>query len=129
MSPRGKRTPAEVKQALREVVSTVVEETLQEEAFEAKPGAIKDGRKLGWSRADIEALYPPVTFTPTENIPVTVFGKTWYLFADQEITVPSCVKGVYDDHQKMLRAAGRGVMTSYGPAVPIGQGGLQDEGR
>lgn len=54
-------------------------------------------RKKGWTRGDIERVYPKVTFTPRFALEVTISGQTWKLAAEREITVPSAVKDKYDE--------------------------------
>ena len=59
--------------------------------------------KVHWTRRAIEETYGKVTFTPNETIPVCVNGVTYQLSADREITVPSIVKDVYDQHRAATR--------------------------
>lgn len=63
-------------------------------------------RKRPWTRGEIDATYPKVTFTPRFSVPVTVNGHTWNLVANVDATVPSVVKDRYDysmslQHQDM----------------------------
>lgn len=88
------------------------------EIGERRPGKIVKGRKIAHTRADIDNIYPKVTFIPEENIPVTIQGVTYWLFADQEVTVPSEVKNIYDRHRAAMRRYGRN---------SIGVGGLEPE--
>lgn len=76
-----------------------------------KPGMIvrhgKGKRKIPYTMKDLRELFPMVTFIPEENVPVTYNGITVYLQADQEVTIPSCFKTVYDDHRRLDRLAAR----------------------
>lgn len=61
--------------------------------------------KVPWSRQAIERLYEMVEFIPDENVPVTVHGVRFDLFADRVNRVPSIVKGIYEDSRRETRTA------------------------
>lgn len=54
--------------------------------------------KRKWKRADVEKMYPPVTFAPTLSIPVSPHGvkPQWVLVPGKIVTVPSIVKDIHD---------------------------------
>jgi len=109
----------EIKEGIKQLISEAVEEAAEEAAGPKLPGQIEDAgelvaRKVHWTMHDAERLYPPVAFTPEETIPVTFNGLTIQLRADQPITVPSCFKGIYDEHRRLVRQSARPFMTPGG---------------
>jgi hypothetical protein len=126
------KTKRQKKEELKEAVSALVldatMEVVEEEDTERRPGKVIRGVKTPWTKKDVEAIFPPVTFIPDENIPVTYNGVRYQLFADIETTVPSIIKQIYDDYKAAKRRQGKGVMTSTGFAPVLGQGGLPPEG-
>lgn len=52
-------------------------------------------RKVRWTKPAIAKAYPSVTFEPRVTIDVAPHGVTYHLIANQEVTVPSIVKDVY----------------------------------
>ena len=119
----------EMARAVAEAISAGIEKVLEEPVIPRVPGAVIGATKVPYSRRDIERVYQPmVTFIPEENIPVTVQGVQYDLYADREITVPYIVKNIYEEHKKAERARGRGVTLSSGEYVPVtGVGGLPPE--
>ena len=121
----------QVKEALEDLVDDVVDET----TAERKPGQILDNgkstaRKVPWQRSEVEKTYPKVTFTPEENIHVTVHGHIWYLHADETVTVPSIIKDIYDEHRRQNRKNSASYrITPAGDAVHVslGAGALEPE--
>ena len=89
------------------------------------PGTIMDPdkpskMKVPWTQRDMDEVYGKVTFTPRSDTPVTVNGVRFYLKQDEEITVPSIVKDVYEDHLRMQRR-GEAAKRSYFQHVSVGQ--------
>lgn len=101
---------------------------------EPRPGTVVDNgkptaHKVPWKFSDMEKMYPSVTFTPEETIPITVHGLKYQLIADQPISVPSIVKDIYDDHRKAGRSSPKVFVSSAGDVVGItpGAGPLEPE--
>lgn len=118
----------EVKKAMEEVAEEVIEEVASESMQDKPPGTIVDrgkpsARKVPWTRGYLKTAFPQVTFVPEETIPITVQGITFQLIADQEVTVPSVVRGIYDDHRKAMRRH----PVIPGVNVNLGYGGLEPE--
>lgn len=64
--------------------------------------------KVSWTRAWIEKVYAPVTFTPNRSMDLGPHGIQYHVDADVETTVPSIVKSLYDDairSDKMIQSA------------------------
>ena len=123
----------EIKEGIKQLISEAVEEAVAEAAGPKSPGQIEEAgeltaRKVHWTFHDAEKLYPPVTFTPEETIPVTFNGLTVQLMADQPITVPSCFKGIYDEHRRLVRQSAKPFWTPGGVvSVTPGAGALGPE--
>jgi len=82
-----------------------------------------EGRVIGrvpWTTDDIRRVFPMVTFTPFETLPVTFQGYTVQLVAGEEITCPSIFHGIYQDHLRAIREAGeldrKALADHFGPA-------------
>ena len=116
-----------LKEKVKGVLAEVIDEAVEEEVAERRPGMKIRGQKIPWSRRDVEEAFPPVTFIPDETIRVTWNGIVYQLIADQEVTVPSCIKTVYDDSKLRRRQSARGVRTDYGYSPVIGVGPLDRE--
>ena len=118
---------------LKQAVEDVLQEVVKEDATERIPGMILDAgklttHKLPYKRSDLERIYPMLTFTPEETIPITLQGITYQLEADKPITVPSAIKDIYDNYRKSRRQSAGVLMTAYGPVnVQPGVGALEPE--
>ena len=110
----------------------VYEEALQiAEAEESSlPGTIVSGRKKPWTRADVEARFPKVSFVSAVTEPVTFQGVSYQLLAGIETMVPQPIYDIYLQSQRKKRMAGTGksLMTSLGVAeLSAGAGVLPPE--
>ncbi len=105
--------PRKAETIKRKAVEAVTElaEVLAEEAKSVgeprTPGATVRGGKVPWTRGDIERTFPMVTFMPEETVPVSWNGVRYQLLEGIEATVPSCIKGIYDDYRRRVRSIGR----------------------
>ena len=132
----GSDSRVEAKEALRELYEEVegeIEER-KKRTVGRQPGEIVDRGKPSehkepWNLADIEKAFPQITFTPEETIPVTFQGHTWYLQTDNTVTVPSVIKGIYDEHRRLNRRTPTVLITPGGDAVHVspGVGALEPE--
>ena len=70
----------------------------------------------------MERLYPMVELTPDENIPVTVNGVRYDLFADKPCKVPSIIRDTYIEHRRLNRQT-KTITNEMGALVNLGVGG------
>ena len=118
---------AKLKDAKKALEIALEEDTIQN-IGDAQPGMIVGKgtghpMKVPYTLNKLKDLFPEVTFTPEETIPVTYQGVKIQLIADREITVPEPFKGIYDDYRKAKRNPTLPPGVHYAP----GAGGLEPE--
>lgn len=122
---------------IKERAKALIDAAREEAEDELSDPILKPGQRVGrgitakknrWSDGDIREIYPDVTFTPEETVPIGIFGRTWQLVADRECTVPQCVQGEYEKHRKKMRDGAKPLVTPYGVVdCQPGVGGLAPE--
>ena len=106
------KKPEQIKQEAAKAVSELLESVVEQkeaESGERVPGGTIRGSKIPWTRGDVERKFPKVTFVSEETIPVTFNGITYQLREGEEMTVPSCIQVIYNDHRKRERMIGRNI--------------------
>ena len=73
-----------------------------------RPGEVKNRGTLAevardWTARDFAEQFSPKTFTPNESLPLTINGVTYYVRADEEVTLPEPFYGLYMEHKRALR--------------------------
>ncbi len=114
-STKAKRTKRQVKSTIRKVLdpqetkvllNEIIEEV--EQKIEEKPKGRVPGLTIGSSKTpytykDLDGMFPAVTFTPEETIPLTYQGVSVQALSGWEMCVPECFKRVYDNHRREKR--------------------------
>ncbi len=72
-------------------------------------------RKVPFTRADLDAASPPVTFTPRRSAPMIVQRVRYDFVADKEITVPSDVR---EEYERRMKAQFPDVASRYPSMTP-----------
>lgn len=123
----------EIIPAVEEAIAEVTEEVMRDTS-DLPPGTVigkgtQRARKVPWTMATIREVYPDITFTPEQTLPVTFNGVSMHLVSGVEVTCPSVFKGLYDDYRASVRRHGSGnVATPYGGVTVLsGAGALPPE--
>jgi hypothetical protein len=89
------RDPEVAREILAEVLPEV-ETKAQEKAEGRVPGRIVGGSKTGYTYSDLVKMFPIVTFTPLETLPLNFQGVRVQALSGVEMHVPSVYKEIYD---------------------------------
>ena len=117
----------EVKELAQEIIKAG-EEIEKEEEKGRVPGKTIKGYKVGYTYADLCKIFPIVSFTPEETVPLTWNGVTVQALEGIEMHVPQCYKTLYDNHRQALRLAGKSLPNrEFENMIALGAGGLEPE--
>lgn len=99
---RIERQPEDALDVLEELKGEV-EAKIEETPVGRVPGRIVDGVKTAYTYQDLVDMFPIVTFTPEDTLPLNFNGVRVQAIAGVEMHVPSVYKEIYDNHRKALR--------------------------
>lgn len=118
-------TPVEAREIINELKEEI--EPKAESFPKGKvPGITIGGTKVGYNYQDLCKMFPIVSFTPDETIPLNFQGVRVQAISGIEMHVPKCFKNIYDEHRRRLRETGAKLPenTGYFNLVELGAGGL-----
>ena len=134
--PKGKaRVKKIVERNLRSVVSPEdrleIIDQLAEEATkvanetpkERVPGLIRGSTKTTYAYQDLCSMFPIVSFTPGETIPLTFQGVKVQAYENVEMHVPECFRSLYERHLREQRSNQKN-LRELGIDVSLGAGTL-----
>uniref|UniRef100_A0A6M3IHM4 Uncharacterized protein n=1 Tax=viral metagenome TaxID=1070528 RepID=A0A6M3IHM4_9ZZZZ len=87
------------------------------------PGSIKGDTKVIYTEEDLLRMFPLVTFTPEETLPLTFQGIRVQALAGVEFTVPKCFKDIYD-RSRRPKTAMKKELADMGIKIDEGAGAL-----
>jgi len=87
------------------------------------PGTVIGDTKVIYTEADLNRMFPKVTFTPEVTMPISYQGVRYQLISNWEMTVPEPIKKIYDKHRQPNRQRD-GQLHSEGIIVEKGAGKL-----
>ena len=89
----------------------------------------KELRKVPWTRAIVEKMFPMVEIFPEDTLPLTWNGVTYNITEGQTISVPQPHADIYRRFQRNKHAPKAGVMIIDGQAIVVrhGAGGLGED--
>lgn len=115
----------ELAEVLSEEDKALLETRMNEFSADAIPGQIVKGIKKGWTFQDFVARWPIQSFTPAENLLVTLNGIPVQFRAGIEMHVPSIFIKAYNDRQRNLMNTGRKLPDlGYETVIELGAGAL-----
>jgi len=106
----------EAEELIEELVQGAEERSKTRTARE--PGAIINGMKVPWTKKEVEARFPLVTFMPNRTRRHYWNGLVYDFVEGEEATVPSVVRDAYLHTSKVERQK---------EVMPIGVGALTEE--
>ena len=116
---------------LREIVDEIsfeADERIQNESGgERVPGKVVNGQKTIYTENDLIKMFPIVTFTPEETVPLIFNGVRYQAMNGVEMHVPQCIKEIYDRHKRELRKRPELPEEGYVNEVALGVGALEPE--
>ena len=119
---------AKTPMAAKEVLDELVEETevkIEAEPEGRKPGLTRGSSKTTYTYPDLCDMFPTVSFTPEETIPLTFQGVKVQAYDGIEMHVPRCFKTIYDHHRKELKQMKETLLEAG--LLDLGAGGLPPE--
>ncbi len=88
----------EVAQAVIEEIKEEIEQKVAEKKEGRVPGRIVAGSKTIYTYRDLCDMFPIVSFTPMETVPLSYQGVKVIAYAGIEMHVPQCFKEIYEQY-------------------------------
>ena len=119
------RTAVEATEIIEEIKQELEPQVKEEASGERVPGKIVHGMKTPWTYSDLCKVFPIVTFTPDESMPLTWGGVRVQALQDIEMHVPRCFRDIYLANKQGSRISAKTLPESgFQSIVELGAGAL-----
>jgi len=121
-------TPIEAKEIIEELSKELESQADNFPKGGQIPGVTYGGNKAGYTYQHLCKMFPVVSFTPDETIPLTWNGVSVMAISGLEMHTPKCFKDLYDRHRQAVRESFREVR-KLNPdlIIDVGAGPLPSE--